>query len=136
MAGYVLDTSAVLALFFDEAGAEVVSDVIYGVDRVVLPFVCLMEIEYRLLRFKPEIVEESLIKIDGWPVEVAESFYSWRRGAARIKALGRISLADSWAASLALLRDAALVHKDPEFDAVPDLKVVQLPYDRDARGSN
>lgn len=128
MAGYILDTSAVMALLFEEDGAATVSDVIYGPDRVTLPFICLMEVEYRLLRFKPEILEESLYRIDGWPVDIAESYYTWRRAAARIKAQGRISVADSWAASLALLRRAILVHKDPEFDAVPDLEAVRLPY--------
>ena len=117
-----------MALLFDEEGAATVSDVIYGPDRVTLPFICLMEVEYRLSRFKPEILEESLSRIDGWPVDVAESYYSWRRAAARLKAQGKISVADSWAAALALLGDAALVHKDSEFEAVSDLKVVQLPY--------
>jgi predicted nucleic acid-binding protein len=132
VAGYILDTSAVMALLFEEDGASTVSDIIYGPDRVSLPFICLMEVEYRLLRFKPEIVEESLNRIDGWPIDIAESYYTWRRTAAQIKARGRISVADSWAAALALQRDAALVHKDPEFDAVADLQVVRLPYDRDA----
>jgi hypothetical protein len=34
-------------------------------------------------------------------------------------------------AALAVLEDAELVHKDPEFDAVPGLRAVRLPYDRD-----
>jgi predicted nucleic acid-binding protein len=53
---------------------------------------------------------------------------------ARIKAWGRISLADAWVAALALLNDAELVHKDPEFDSVLGLRALKLPYDRDDAG--
>ena len=46
--------------------------------------------------------------------------------AARIKGGGQLSLADAWMAALALLRDAQLVHQDPEFDNVADLRSVKL----------
>jgi hypothetical protein len=37
-------------------------------------------------------------------------------------------VADAWICGLARLLDAELVHKDPEYDTVPDLKALQLPY--------
>ena len=133
MAGYVLDTSAVMTLLLDEEGADQVQELIYGPSRVRLPFIALMEVEYRMLRLKPEVVDESLSLIDAWPVVVPESFPSWRRAAARVKSIGRLSVADAWMAGLALLEDAELIHKDPEFDAVTGLKAFRLPYDRDTQ---
>lgn len=52
----------------------------------------------------------------------------WRKAAARLKARAGLSLGDAWNASLALLLDAELVHKDPEFDDVKGLKSLRLPY--------
>ena len=128
MAGYVLDTSAVMAILVDEEGAAAVRDVIYGRDRVRLPFIVLMEVECKFLQRKPEAAEESMSILEGWPVDIAESYYGWRRRAAQVKAEGQLSFADAWIASLALLNDAQLVHKDPEFDAISDLKHLRLPY--------
>jgi predicted nucleic acid-binding protein len=66
--------------------------------------------------------------IDEWLAETVESTQAWREVAAVVKSRGKISVADAWVAGLALLMDAELVHKDPEFEAVSDLRVVQLPY--------
>jgi predicted nucleic acid-binding protein len=90
-----------------------------------------MEIEYKLLRKAPRAkVNEVLGLVATWPITIRESDPEWRTQAAAVKAAGRISLADAWIASLALLLDAELVHKDPEFDKVPRLKALRLPYDR------
>jgi predicted nucleic acid-binding protein len=128
LAGYVLDTSAVMAILLDEDGADLVRDVIFTRGRVILPFIVKMEVEYKYLQERPDAAEESIDILENWPVEMSESYYSWGRASAGVKALGKISLADAWVASLALLADAELVHKDPEFDAVPDLKHLRLPY--------
>jgi predicted nucleic acid-binding protein len=128
VAGYVLDTTAVMAVILEEPGAEQVRNVVYGSERVTLPFLVLTEVEYKLLRIRHEVVDEGLATLDSWPVHVAESYFTWRRKAAQVKAAGRISFADAWVAALALLQDAELVHKDPEFDAIGDLKHLRLPY--------
>jgi predicted nucleic acid-binding protein len=117
-----------MAVILEEEGAETVTDLIYGPATVSLPFVALMEVEYKLLQQDPRVVDNALALIDSWPIEPIESFYRWRREAARIKASARVSFADAWIASLALLTDAELVHKDPEFESVDGLKVLQLPY--------
>lgn len=132
LAGYVLDTSAIMAVLQGEPGAEQVQALI-GDRDVALPFVSLMEVEYKLLRRLPALAGEAMRDVLAWPVEVVESDARWRREAARVKARGGLSFADAWVASLALLRDAELVHKDPEFESVPDLKMLRLPYDREAR---
>jgi predicted nucleic acid-binding protein len=122
-----------MALLHNEEGSEQVHQVIYSPERVWLPFLALMEVEYRLIRSKPEVLDESLALIDAWPVFIPESFYTWRKEAARVKARGGLSVADAWIAALAFLVQGELVHKDPEFDAVPGLKAIRLPYDRDLR---
>jgi predicted nucleic acid-binding protein len=86
-----------------------------------------MESAYKLLRqFRPDEVQGSLAIISGWPVQVVESNEEWRHEAARIKAAGGLSLADSWMAALAILDGAELVHKDGEFDRVAELKSMKL----------
>lgn len=41
--------------------------------------------------------------------------------AARIKAQGKISVADSWIAATAIACDATLIHKDPEFEPLKEI---------------
>lgn len=50
MAGYVLDTSAVMELFLNEEGAEQVRELIYSPSR--FPCIALMEVKYWLIRLK------------------------------------------------------------------------------------
>jgi predicted nucleic acid-binding protein len=134
MAVYVLDTSAVTAFLKGEPGEDVVDNLLGRArDRadpqVILPFLVPMEIEYTPRRaFPGNQVNDWLDLMEDWPVEVRESDYAWRRTAAQVKLSFSLSLADAWIASLALLNDAELVHKDPEFDAVTSLKHLRLPY--------
>src|SRR5688572_9508687 len=106
-----------MAVILNENGSELVRDVVYGRGRVSIPFVVSMEVEYKLLQIKPDVVDESLALLDRWPVQTVESFYTWRRQAAQVKSRGKISFADAWVAALALISDAELVHKNAEFDA-------------------
>lgn len=97
--------------------------------RVLLPFIVAMEVEYISLRYENRAtVDQWIEELESWPVEIVESSRRWRRMAAYVKSTVRLSLADAWVAALALLEDAELVHKDPEFDAVPGLKHMRLPY--------
>jgi predicted nucleic acid-binding protein len=124
----VLDSSAILAYLYDEEGANQTEEVVFSGDDVIVPFAALMEVEYKILHEIPWKLEESLATLETWPVRILESDPEWRSAAARVKAGGKISFADSWMAALAILRDAMLVHKDPEFDAVDGLRMVRLPY--------
>lgn len=142
MPGYVLDTSALLTLFKAEPGAEVVMAILSGGGRagqvvhevtrppdVHIPFMALMEFEYHALRaYGVPGTERAKRALNAWPVQVAESDPAWRHEAARLKAEGRLSLADAWIAALALLRNAELVHKDPEYERVEGLRELRLPY--------
>ena len=120
-----------MAVLEDEPQApavmEILDDATRGGTAVFLPFIALMEVEYVLMRrVQPDRVTAALSALDGWPAGVVESTASWRRQAAVLKASGGLSLADAWIASLAVMLDASLVHKDPEFDAVPELRSERL----------
>jgi predicted nucleic acid-binding protein len=136
---YVLDTSAIMAALRGEPEYEKVEELLRvaeetGEHEVLLPFIALMEVEYRLLRdMKPDDVTDWLNIVLNWPVELRESSFEWGREAARVKSAGGLSLADSWIAALALHMNATLVHKDPEFETVLDLKDLRLLYDKDSR---
>lgn len=95
---------------------------------VLVPFIALMEVEYKLARRSRELADEGLDSVATWPVDIVESNEAWRQAAAQVKIRGHISLGDSWVASLALLSDSVLVHKDPEFEDVEGLQDLRLPY--------
>ncbi len=136
MSFYVLDTSAIMCVLFQEDGAETVMEILRRStgspeqdDAVFVPFIALMETEYWLLRrLSTREAEETLFLVENWPLEVQESNPDWRHVAAKVKARGSLSVADAWIASLAILHQCELVHKDPEFDQVDELAVVRLPY--------
>jgi len=128
LADYVLDTSAVMAVLQAEDGAQTVRELIDGGADCTLPFVVMMEIEYKLLAKRVAKVDDALNLVWSWPVSIVESDAPWGRIAAQVKAHGGLSFADSWVASLALIQDATLVHKDPEFEPVSGLKHLKLPY--------
>lgn len=95
---------------------------------VLLPFVAVMELEYRAERLWGRYRADRLSAlVRAWPVDLVESSPLWRREAAAVKAAHRLSLADAWICSLALISSAKLVHKDPEYDAVRGLESVRLP---------
>ena len=136
MALYVLDTSAVMCVLLREDGTEQVVQLLDAArnppneerSTVVLPFIALMEVEYRLLRRLPaEEMERNLLLIENWPVEVRESNPLWRHLASQVKAQGGLSVADAWIAALAIQEGGVLVHKDPEFDQVGGLQSLRLP---------
>lgn len=136
MAVFVLDTSAIMCLLFQEEGADQVVEILDAAgnrevqDRtlVLVPFIALMETEYWLRRRLPaREVERTLLMVESWPIQVMESTPEWRREAARIKATVSLSVADAWIASLATLHQGELIHKDPEFEGVAGLKMLRLP---------
>ncbi len=130
---FVLDTSAILTILNREEGVETVLSLLdqakEGQATIHLPFMALMELEYLLLRrLSPEETRSLLTLVQAWPVRVSESDPEWRHRAASVKANTPVSIADAWNASLALLLNAALVHKDPEYEHISGLQMVRLPY--------
>jgi len=123
MKSYLLDTSALLTLRDDEAGAERVAELLAqaqaGKAECQGCFLTLMEVLYRVWRDEGEAAgrlayEQCLALPIGWVHESAELLLR----AAEVKATHALSLADAWIAAAALNARATLVHKDPEFTAV------------------
>lgn len=133
MPAFVLDTSAVLTILNREEGLDTVLTLLdMAKDQqheLYLPFMVLMELEYLLLRrVSPEETMVILTMVRAWPVHVPESSEEWRHQAATLKSRSPLSVADAWIASLAILKNAELIHKDPEFEQVAGLPMLKLPY--------
>jgi predicted nucleic acid-binding protein len=137
MAVYVLDTSAIMCVLYREEGAGEVVDLLEAVragsreqgPEVLVPFIALMELEYWLRRrLAPGEVGHILLLVENWGIRLVESNPEWRHAAARVKARASLSVANAWIAALAMLHQGELVHKDPEFDQVAELKALRLPY--------
>jgi predicted nucleic acid-binding protein len=133
MPRYILDTSALLTVLNNEPGVDTVLSILEaarsGEAQVTLPFMALMELEYLSLRQRSQEETRRMVTlVEAWPVEIEDSTQEWRHEAARVKATASVSLADAWICSLAWLVDAELVHKDPEYDTVPGLRSLPLPY--------
>lgn len=117
---FVLDTSALLALRGDEPGADRVETVIEQAKKnqvlLLASFMTRMEVLYRVWREEGlEAAREALRLIDSFPVEWVSCQPEILETAARLKALGKLSVADSWIGATAMVRGATLIHKDPEF---------------------
>lgn len=127
---YVLDTSALIAYIESESGADIIEAIVRN-DSVFVPWAALVELYYVALQESDE--DEALFRYAS--VKDAPGItVLWDVGdpllftAARIKAANHLSFADALVAAYAVQQEAALVHKDPEFDALGDLvPVIRLP---------
>ncbi len=115
---FLLDTSAILAFYHDEDGAETVERVFEQRERgeavIWVSFMTLFEIKYLTLGGHVDsdllLFRLSTLDLDQvWPDDRIVQF------AAEIKALGKISAADAFIAASAMDRSATLVHGDKEF---------------------
>jgi len=132
---WLLDTSALLCLRQNEAGASEVERIVrsHGKDeRVFVSFVSLMEFYYVVQRKEGESeARRAYLQLKQLPLRVVESDEELGLASAKIKAASKLSFADAWIAATAQRLDAALVHKDPEFDQVQGaLLHHRLPYKR------
>jgi predicted nucleic acid-binding protein len=130
---YLLDTSALLALRDNEPGADRVSALLEAAARGELSchgcFISQMELLYRVWKDEGEEAGRSAYSLCLLlPITWLHESPALLERAAAIKACFPLSLADAWIAAAALQLDAVLVHKDPEFEKVADLKQESLPY--------
>lgn len=133
MERYLLDTSALMALRDDEAGAEQVSALLMaattGEATCDACFMSLMEVLYRVWKDEGEAAgRQAYAACLSLPLQWRHESPELLERAAMVKAQHPLSLADAWIAAAALELDATLVHKDPEFEAIPGLREVRLPY--------
>ena len=133
---YVLDSTAFLTMFEDEAGSDTVQDLLEQANTseilVFVSFVTFTEIFYITLREKGEEEAQKRIKLmDALATTRIESSKELSLIAGRLKAAYRLSFADAWIAATAIFYDATLVHKDPEFEQIENvLQMLKLPYKR------
>jgi predicted nucleic acid-binding protein len=128
---FVLDTSALLAFRGDEPGADRVERLLLGARngqyRLLGSFVTRMELLYVVWREEgEEAAREALRLADSFPIEWVSCEPEILDSAAGVKARGGLSLADSWIAATTLVRDATLIHKDPEFSDLRELSQEML----------
>ena len=129
---YLLDTSALLTLIEDEAGAERVEQVLTE-DEVCLPWLVLLEAYYVSLQERGQAeadrryaLAKQLPATIMWEVDEPVLLT-----AARLKAAYHLSLADAIIAAFAIQENAVLLHKDPEFEALAgQVPLEALPYKR------
>lgn len=123
----VLDTSALLALRGDEAGADrverLLADAKAGRSTLLASFMTRMELLYVVWRDEGEASARDAVRlVESFPLEWVSCEPAILDRAARIKAAGGLSVSDAWIAATALERDATLVHCDPELEKVAELK--------------
>ncbi len=131
---YVFDTSTILTLTDQEAGADEVEAILDTVSADACPIeVCainLMELSYIALREQGGNDAAQLVAlVKSWPVTWVYPDEKMLLQAAKLKVFHRLSLADALIAAVAKLHGATLVHKDPEFEALaPQIGLLTLPY--------
>jgi predicted nucleic acid-binding protein len=126
----VLDSSALLTLWNDEAGADQVAELLGSGKKIYISFMTLMECRYRIWknvgRHESERFSGFLDLVPLEVVGVTEAIFDL---AVEIKATYNLSVCDSWIIGTAVSTRSLLVHKDPEFEQVADrLQLVPLPY--------
>jgi ribonuclease VapC len=127
---FVLDTSAIFTLIEDEEGASRVEQVLKK-SEVLISWVSLMEMMYISQQEKGEEIAMNryamLKQIDA--TIVWDTDEPILLTAAKIKSSRRLSFEDSIIAATAIQYDAALLHKDPEYESLQDLVEMEvLPY--------
>jgi PIN domain nuclease of toxin-antitoxin system len=117
----VLDTFAILALIEEEEGAETVAKIISDEEtQIYLSVINLGELYYLLLREKGEEVADEVLQstLLEESIVIEEAPWSRVKEAARIKAKGKLSYADSFVLGLTLELKAPVVTGDPEILAM------------------
>lgn len=123
MKNFLLDTSALLALNFDEKGADRVTQLLEqglrGVVKISACFISQYEFFYTVWKREGETkAKQTFAQLQTLPIQWINQSPVLLESAARIKALHQLSAMDAWVAASAMQIDATLVHKDPEFNAL------------------
>ena len=132
MTAVVFDTSALLALLFDEPGAEAVEILMHRAAEkehpMLMSAVNWAEVCYRLeTKRGPGALAQAKEFASHTPIVVIPADRELAELAAAYKAAGVLALADAFAAALAKHRKAELVTADRDFKAVEkEISVVWL----------
>lgn len=120
MKRFLLDTSALLTLRDDEAGADRVAEVLnlaaQGKAKCYGCFITLMEVYYRVWRDEDKAAGQlAYQQCQALPIEWLSNTDTLLIKAAEYKALYPLSITEAWIAACASEQGAVLLHKDPEF---------------------
>jgi PIN domain nuclease of toxin-antitoxin system len=132
MKATVLDASALLAMFFGQAGMEQVRDLFHKaaeIDKALLiSAVNWAEVLYKMEQKKgPTGVETGLRFERTMPLDVVPIDRELAEAAAHLKVVHSLGLADTFAASLAIGRKAELVTADTDFKILEkEVRIVWL----------
>lgn len=131
---YVLDAYALLAFLEAEEGGELVKKLLSGSKaRFFISVINLGEVYYTILRERGREAAESFEYelVQDRNIRVVDATWERAKSAGELKARGRISYADCFAAALALEKNAPLLTGDREFERVADrIKIVWLTEKR------
>ncbi len=127
---FVLDSSALLTLIEDEAGADRIEELLRQ-HRAVLPWVALMEVYYITKREQGQAEADRRHTL----IKQMSAAIVWNADeptillAGDLKAHLRLSFADALIAAIARQNGAVLLHKDPELVTLASQQPVEaLPF--------
>ena len=130
---YLFDTSAIFAFTDNEAGAELVEELLEKARReqiaIHISAMTAMEVYYVCsVERGEEQANHLLLLVRALPVTESPLEDALILPAARFKARYKISVADAWIAATAVVHNLTLVHKDPEFAPLDGVSLLPLPY--------
>ena len=110
---YTLDTSAIIAYFANEAGAETVGEMLVSADRgkaeVYGSFMTYMEVLYTVWkRLGEKEGKAAYLRLRALPVRRVDGSEGLLLAASRVKVTYDLSVADAWIAATALITGSKL----------------------------
>ena len=122
---YLLDTSGLIAYLSDEKEADEVSKVL---KKSALPFVALSEIYYIVWKKRGESEADKIYGlIKSWDLPILLPDERIILIAGRLKAVFKLSIADSYIAALSLDKNLILVTKDRDYEILGnEIKILWL----------
>ena len=122
---YLLDTSGLIAYLSDEKEADEVSKVL---KKSALPFVALSEIYYIVWKKRGESEADKIYGlIKSWDLPILLPDERIILIAGRLKAVFKLSMADSYIAALSLDKNLILVTKDRDYEILGnEIKILWL----------
>lgn len=124
-AGFVLDTSALIAFLADEKEASAVLKVL-ALSKI--PFICLSELYYIIWSKKDRAEADRIYGIvKSWNLQVLYPNERVILNAGRIKAVYKLGIADSYIAAFSLDEGFPLVTKDKDYEILEhEIKLMAL----------
>jgi predicted nucleic acid-binding protein len=123
MAHFVLDSYAMLAYFRNEEGGEKVGQLLQeaAADKHELYMTCINAGEIFYMAWRKDGADKAALvwkALQQFPIHITEVDLAFTHKAALLKAKGKLSFADAFAAALAISKKATLITGDDEFESL------------------